>query len=199
MTRKGKVAAGRRYPERPIAAIGAVVVKGSDVLLVVRGKDPGCGEWSIPGGAIWLGETLRQAVIREIREEVSILVEPVGLVQALDRIVRDERDRVEYHYVLLDYLCFYRSGRLKPASDAAEARWVKACDVGRYELRPETAAVIRKGLQMAERRYRGGHDRSEKLAECQDFDGSSRDEDTDRRDISTTWPGDPTDPSGRGC
>ena len=163
MTRKGTVVAGRRYPERPIAAIGAVVVKGSDVLLVMRAQEPGYGEWSIPGGAIWLGETLRQAVIREIKEEVSILVEPVGLVQALDRIVRDERDRIEYHYVLLDYLCSYRSGRLKPASDAAEARWVKACDLGRYELRPETAAVIRKGLQMAGHRDRESGGSSEKL------------------------------------
>ena len=163
MARKGTVAVGRRYPERPIAAIGAVVVKGSEVLLVMRAQEPGRGEWSIPDGAIWLGETLRQAVIREIKEEVSILVEPVDLVQALDRIVRDERDRVEYHYVLLDYLCSYRSGRLKPASDAAEARWVKACDLGRYEVRPETAAVIRKGLHMAGRQGRGSRGRSKKL------------------------------------
>jgi len=198
MTKKGKVSGGRRYPERPIAAIGAVVVKGSDVLLVMRGKDPGRGEWSIPGGAIWVGETLRQAVIREIREEVSILVEPVGLVQALDRIVRDKRDRVEYHYVLLDFLCLYRSGRLKPASDAAEARWVRGCNVGQYGLHPETAAVIRQGLQMA-RRCRGCHDRSGTLAEYRDFDDSSRDEGTDDRDMRMTRAGDPADPSRRGC
>jgi len=139
---------GRSYPRRPIPAVGAVVVKGRDVLLVMRGKDPGYGEWSIPGGAILVGETLEQAVVREIREEVGIRVEPVGLVEALDRIIHDERGMILYHYILLDFLCLYLSGRLKAGSDAIKARWVKDSDIEKYALPRETEMVIQKGLEM---------------------------------------------------
>ena len=140
----------RCYPERPIPAVGAVVVKGTHVLLVMRGKDPGYGEWSIPGGAIRVGEALEEAVVREIREEVGILIEPVGLVEALDRIILDKKGRALYHYVLLDFLCVYRSGELKASSDAMKARWVKGPDIGKYGLRRDTEEVIRKGLKMVE-------------------------------------------------
>ncbi len=140
---------GRSYPRGPIPAVGAVVIKGGDVLLIVRGKAPGYGQWSIPGGAILLGETQKEAVTREIREEVGILVEPIGLVKALDRIVHDEKGKVLYHYVLLDYLCLYHSGNLRVGSDAMEARWVKASDIGRYGLPRETEEVIKEGLKMA--------------------------------------------------
>jgi mutator protein MutT len=140
---------GRCYPQRPIPAVGAVVAKGRDVLLVMRGKDPGYGQWSIPGGAIQVGETLEQAVIREIREEVGIRIAPVGLVEVLDRIVHDERGRVLYHYVLLDFVCLYRSGNLRAGSDVTKARWVKDTSIAAYALPRETEAVIRKGLQMA--------------------------------------------------
>lgn len=156
---------GRRYPRSPIPAVGAVVVKGRDVLLIVRGKDPGRGRWSIPGGAILLGETLEQAVVREITEEVSILVEPVGLVKALDRIVRDEEGNILYHYILIDFLCLYRSGNLRAASDATKARWVRESDIERYDLPGETKDVIRKGLEMA-RSHRDQTVRSTRKAEA---------------------------------
>jgi mutator protein MutT len=116
----------------------------------MRGKDPGYGQWSIPGGAIQVGETMEEAVVREIGEEVGIRIQPVGLVETLDRIIRDERGRVLYHYVLLDFLCLYHSGALKPASDAKEARWVKETDLGKYALPGETETVIRKGVKMAQ-------------------------------------------------
>jgi mutator protein MutT len=147
-----KTSAGRRYPGRPIAAIGAVIVKGSNVLLVVRGKDPGRGEWSIPGGAIQLGETLGHAVIREIQEEVGIVVEPVDLIEPMDRIICDEKGMVEYHYVLLDFVCCYRSGSLRAGSDVTEARWVSQRELKKYELRRDTRDIIRKGFRMAKRR-----------------------------------------------
>jgi 8-oxo-dGTP diphosphatase len=151
---------GRLYPERPIPAVGGVVVKDRDVLLVMRGKEPGFGEWSIPGGAIGVGESLRQAIAREIREEVGIVVDPVDLLEVLDRIVRDDHGMIRYHYVLLDFLCLYRSGELRAGSDAMNARWVKASDLGGYDLRRETEAVIRKGLEMAHARWvRGGRRR----------------------------------------
>jgi len=150
---------GRCYPQRPIPAVGAVVVKDRDVLLVMRGKEPGYGEWSIPGGAIHVGETLRQAVIREIREEVGILADPVALVEAIDRIINDERGMILYHYVLLDFLCLYRSGKLRAGSDAKKARWVKASDIGRYALPKETEEVIRKGLRLANSSQRNHNDK----------------------------------------
>ncbi len=139
---------GRRYPECPVPAVGAVVLKGRDVLLIVRGQEPGYGQWSVPGGAILLGETLDQALIREIDEEVGILVEPVGLIEAVDRIVYDKRGDVLYHYIVLDFLCLYRSGDLRARSDAAKARWVNEFDIGRYELPKKTEKVIRKGFKM---------------------------------------------------
>ncbi|NIO04774.1 MAG: NUDIX domain-containing protein [Proteobacteria bacterium] len=140
----------RRYPQCPIPAVGAVVVKGDDVLLIVRGKEPGYGQWSIPGGAILLGETLEEAVVREIEEEVGIVTKPVGLIGAVDRIVHDEARRVLYHYVLLDFLCLHRSGNLRARSDAVKARWVNQSRLGRYNLSKETEGVVRKGLNMLE-------------------------------------------------
>lgn len=145
----GDESTGRSYPRRPIPAVGAVVVKGREVLLVMRGKEPGYGQWSIPGGAIHVGETMEHAVVRELREEVGILIDPVGLVKTLDRIVHDEEGMVLYHYILLDFLCLYRSGKPRAGSDAIEARWVKDADLGRYGLPRETEEVIRKGLEMA--------------------------------------------------
>jgi len=139
----------RSYPDRPIPAVGAVVVKDGKVLLVMRGKDPGYGQWSIPGGAIRVGEPMARAVVREIREEVGIQIDPVGLVDTLDRIVHDDRGRIRYHYILLDFLCLYRSGKLRPGSDAMEARWVKEADLAKYALPEETERIIRKGLNMA--------------------------------------------------
>ncbi|MBW2055989.1 MAG: NUDIX hydrolase [Deltaproteobacteria bacterium] len=124
-------------------------MKGRDVLLVMRGKEPGYGEWSIPGGAIHVGETMEQAVVREISEEVGILTDPVQLVGILDRIIHDERGMVRYHYVLLDFLCLYRSGKAKPGSDVLEARWVRDAELGGYALPEETEEVIRKGLEVA--------------------------------------------------
>jgi ADP-ribose pyrophosphatase YjhB (NUDIX family) len=147
----------RRYPERPIPAVGGVVLKGRDVLLVMRGKEPGFGEWSIPGGAILVGESLREALVREIREEVDILVDPVDLLDVLDRIVRDDHGMIRYHYILLDFLCLYRSGELKAGSDAMKARWVKSSDLRGYRLRRETEAIIRKGLAMAHSRWERAH------------------------------------------
>ncbi len=150
---------GRSYPQRPIPAVGAVGVKDRDVLLVMRGKEPGYGQWSIPGGAIHVGETMEQAVVREIREEVGIVIDPVGLVEILDRIVHDEKGMILYHYILLDFLCLYISGRLRAGSDAIKARWVREADLGRYALPRETGEVIRKGLEMANSRSKTHNDK----------------------------------------
>jgi ADP-ribose pyrophosphatase YjhB (NUDIX family) len=147
----------REYPEAPIAGVGAVIVgvdaaRGPQVLLIRRGQEPLKGEWSLPGGAVELGETLEEAIRREVLEETGLAVEVVEIVQAFDRISRDAAGRVRYHYVLVDFLCRVIGGadlRLPVvcATDAQEARWAGDGELG--GLTPLTVEVIRKAWRMA--------------------------------------------------
>src|SRR3977135_2354347 len=115
------MADGRRHPERPIVAVGAVIVDGDRVLLVKRGQEPLKGEWSLPGGAVEIGETLEEAIRREVREETCLDVEVGPIVDVLDRIRYDPDGRIKFHYVLVDFLCRPLGGTLQGASDAEEA------------------------------------------------------------------------------
>jgi 8-oxo-dGTP diphosphatase len=142
---------GREYPEAPIVGVGAVIVDGNRVLLVRRGQEPMKGEWSIPGGALELGETLEAAVRREVVEETGLSVEPQAMIEVLDKIVVED-GRVRYHYVLIDFLCHVAGGSLKPGSDADEARWMEHAELnshGIHRLAPATVAVIEKGFGRA--------------------------------------------------
>jgi 8-oxo-dGTP diphosphatase len=134
----------RTYPERPIVAVGAVIVDGDRVLLVKRGNEPLKGEWSLPGGAVEIGETLEDALVREAREETGLDVEIGPVVEVLDRILRDGAGRVEYHYVIVDYLCRARSGTAACGSDAADVRWVGADELPDVHLTPRVTSVIEK-------------------------------------------------------
>jgi ADP-ribose pyrophosphatase YjhB (NUDIX family) len=132
----------REYPSAPITGVGAVIIKNGRVLLIERGQEPLKGEWSLPGGALELGETLTDGVMREVREETGLLVEPLAVVEVFDRIARDDQGRVRYHYVLVDFLCRVTGGTLVCASDAAAARWATQEELAPI---PEfTAQVIRK-------------------------------------------------------
>ncbi len=95
----------REYPDRPFIGVGAVIIDNARVLLVKRGHEPLTGEWSIPGGVLELGETVRQGVAREVLEETGLIVEPLELLGVFDRVVRDLDERTLYHYVLIDFLC----------------------------------------------------------------------------------------------
>ena len=106
----------REYPDRPIVGVGGVVVHRQRALLIRRGCEPLKGEWSIPGGMLELGEELAEGVRRELKEETGLEVEPLEIVATFDRITRDGK-RVKYHYVIVDYVCRLKRGRLKPASD----------------------------------------------------------------------------------
>jgi mutator protein MutT len=144
----------RTYPSRPIVGVGAVVLDGERVLLVRRGREPLKGLWSIPGGAVEVGETREEALSREVREETGLEIEIGPLVAVLDRIRRDEAGKVEYHYVLVDYVCRPVGGALAAATDVDRAEWVAIDDLDRYEMTHGTAAVIRDGraLVTADRR-----------------------------------------------
>lgn len=142
----------REYPEAPIVGVGAVVIDGENVLLVRRGHEPLKGEWSLPGGALELGETLQQGVVREVLEETGLVVVPEGIVEVFDRITQEEASgRVRYHYVLVDFVCRVTGGVLGCGSDADEARWVGRKELqqqSEYRLWPFTLQVIEKAFDL---------------------------------------------------
>jgi ADP-ribose pyrophosphatase YjhB (NUDIX family) len=141
----------REFPVAPLVGVGAVVVEEGRVLLVRRGSEPLKGQWSLPGGLLELGESLAGGVVRELREETGLIVEPVELIELLDRIQR-QGERVRYHYVLADYLCRVTGGSLQAASDADAVRWVERAEWNSHSalmLDPVTVRVIEMGWQRA--------------------------------------------------
>ena len=132
----------RRYPERPILGIGALIFHGSRILLVKRGKDPLKGYWSLPGGVLETGETLKDGIRREVREETGLHVDPYEVAEIFERIMRDGEGRAEYHYVLIDYLCRMESGIPQPADDASAVEWVEVARLGERLLTEGTKEVI---------------------------------------------------------
>lgn len=142
----------REYPNRPLVGVGGVVVRDDGcVLLVQRGRDPGKGCWGLPGGLVELGETLAEALQRELNEECGIEIEPGEVLGVIEPRVLDEQGRVRFHYVVVDLLARYRGGELRAASDAAAARWVPPDELTAYSFsHPQALSIIRKGLaQMA--------------------------------------------------
>jgi 8-oxo-dGTP diphosphatase len=139
----------RKYPDRPFVGIGAVIVHEGRVVLVKRRFEPLAGLWSIPGGAIEAGETLEACVAREMAEETGFLVQVGPVIEVLDRITRDEDDRVLYHFVLIDYLCWPIGGQLQAGSDVAEAVLAEPSELVQYELTEQARSVIDRALEMA--------------------------------------------------
>lgn len=125
-----------------MVGVGAIIFRGTQVLLVQRGTEPSYGKWSVPGGLVELGESLRDAVRREVREEVGLDVQVNDLTAALDRVIPDEEGRPRYHYVLLDFVCKYRGGEPKPASDALQCAFVELGALDELPLTAGTREVI---------------------------------------------------------
>jgi 8-oxo-dGTP diphosphatase len=141
----------REFPEQPIIGVGAVIVENSRILLVKRARPPIAGRWSIPGGALEIGELVRAAAVREAREETGLIVEPGELLGVFDRVLRDPEQRVQYHYVLIDFICRRTGGVLCAASDAAEVRWFTKEELPALNLAEDTLEVILKALERSDR------------------------------------------------
>src|SRR3954462_567246 len=136
----------REFPEVPLVGVGSIIIEGDRVLLVKRAHPPIQGQWSIPGGVLEVGEMVREAAVREAREETGLTVEPGDLLGVYDRILRDAERRVQYHYVLIDFLCRLIGGELRAASDAAEVSWFRRAELLALQLAEDTLEVIQKGF-----------------------------------------------------
>jgi ADP-ribose pyrophosphatase YjhB (NUDIX family) len=176
---------GRHYPDRPIVGVGAVIVIDSTcavegvprdrpdpygIVLVRRRFEPLAGHWSLPGGMLEVGETLAEGIAREMLEETGLVVEVGGVIEVLDRIIRDDepekaaageeaspmngagaRGRVRHHYVLIDYVCRPIGGRLGAGSDASDVAIVDPGALADYGVTPQVEAVVRRALEMSGR------------------------------------------------
>lgn len=142
----------REYPQAPLVGIGVVVLRRDEVLLIRRARPPRQGEWSLPGGLQQLGETVFDAAVREVREETAVLVRPLGLVDVVDLIERDDRPagRVRWHYTLIDVAAAWTAGEPRAADDAADAAWVPVAAVAATVGWGETVRIV-------EQAYRAYH------------------------------------------
>jgi len=142
-------------PDRPSVGVGAVLIHEGRVLLIRRGKEPLRGRWVVPGGTVELGETLEEALVREIQEETGLLVRPRQVVAVFDRIQR-VADRVDYHYVIVDYLCDYVAGEARAGSDAEAVALVAPADLPAYDLPEKALEVVLDGFRRVEAQSRQG-------------------------------------------
>ena len=142
----------RRYPDRPLLGVGAVVFHEGKVLLIERGQEPLKGWWTVPGGLVETGERLEAAVRRETLEETGLIVKPVAVAALFQRITPDLEGRTEFHYVIVDYLCELEAGTVQAASDVAKAGWFTLDETKRLKMAPGTAGVLDSALALLAQR-----------------------------------------------
>src|SRR5437763_12607531 len=140
--------AARRYPDRPIVAVLAVVVRGEQALIVQRAQQPNAGRWGFPGGVLELGETVAEGAMRELREETGVVAEPAGWLNVHDAVSRDAEGRVQFHYVLIAVRGTWVSGEGEAADDAAACAWTSRADLlaGRYPTFPTLLPLFDQAL-----------------------------------------------------
>ncbi|MCL7387375.1 MAG: NUDIX hydrolase [Thaumarchaeota archaeon] len=135
---------GKEYPKMPVVAVGALILQDHNILLVKRVNEPGKGKWSIPGGAVELGESLKDAVVREVYEETGLVVEVLELLDIIEVIRKDDAGNIAFHYVILDYLARPVGGNLRAASDASDVLWASVDEAMNMEITESLRAMLRK-------------------------------------------------------
>ena len=138
----------REFPDRPVVGVGGVVVRDGKALIVKRAHEPRKGEWSLPGGLLELGESLHDAVRREIKEETALDVTVGPIIETFDRVHRDDHGRIRYHFVIVDFVCWPNGGEAMPGSDADGVAWVSVAEIDDYRVNAHAKAVIEKGLKV---------------------------------------------------
>lgn len=140
---------GREFPELPVVAVGVVLLDDAAerVLLVRRARPPGVGKWTVPGGGVHLGETLRAAAARELLEETGLEADLGGIVEVLERVT-DEGERVRFHYVIVDFVGTRPRGELAAASDASDAAWFTIDELARIETTDGLRPVIERAVAL---------------------------------------------------
>ncbi|MEX2721655.1 MAG: NUDIX hydrolase [Candidatus Wukongarchaeota archaeon] len=133
----------RRYPDAPIVGVSALVIRKDKVLLVRRGKEPDRGRWSIPGGVIETGETIENALKREVFEECGVKIRVKQLLDVVEKIFFDSQGKAEFHYILLSYLADYLEGDIHPASDVLEVKWVGKEDIEKLDVIESVLKVLK--------------------------------------------------------
>jgi len=140
------------YPDQPVVGVGAVIIREGKIALIKRGNEPAKGKWTIPGGLVELGESPEKAVIRETEEEVGLAVDNPKLVDVVSNVDLDEKGKVKFHYVIIDYLVHEKSGTAEAATDAVELRWVPFGEVENYDLTASFRFFFRRNREKFEKR-----------------------------------------------
>jgi ADP-ribose pyrophosphatase YjhB (NUDIX family) len=139
------------YPDQPVVGVGAVIIKEGKIALIKRGNEPARGKWTIPGGLVELGESPEKAVIRETKEESGLDVDNPSLMDVVSNVDLDEKGKVKYHYVIIDYLVHVKKGTAHAASDAVELRWVPFDEVEGYDLTASFRLFFRQNRKRMEK------------------------------------------------
>jgi 8-oxo-dGTP diphosphatase len=145
----------REYPERPVVGIGGVIIDQGRTLLIRRGSEPLLGEWSIPGGMLEIGESLKQGVARELLEETGIEVRVLELIEVFDRIYMEDestgagaKGRPRFHFVIADYLCERLSGEPRAGSDVTDVAFAREEELLRFQLTETATRILKKAFAM---------------------------------------------------
>jgi 8-oxo-dGTP diphosphatase len=142
----------REYPQRPVVGVGGVVIANGRALLIRRGHAPLEGQWSIPGGTLEVGETIVEGIERELAEETGIQVRVLELIEVFERIFRDKDGKVQYHFVIVDYLCEMAGGTARAGGDVVDVAWATEAELPRFGLTEAATRVLRKAFAMARER-----------------------------------------------
>lgn len=142
----------REYRDAPLVGVGALIWRSDlgQVLLVQRSREPSLGLWALPGGLVEIGETLAEALVREVAEETGLTVQPGPFIGSFEPIVRDDDGRVRFHYVVLDYLAFWQAGEPQAGDDASDVGWFTPSALDALPMSTATRAMVRKGIALAQ-------------------------------------------------